>query len=70
MLTVDNQVSLRRVRSFVCRNSRMTKLQRQALSALLSHYKLQPEDGIVNLPVIFGRKAPCILEIGSVLGIL
>jgi tRNA (guanine-N7-)-methyltransferase len=63
------EVYLRRIRSFVRREGRMTDAQRRALDALWPRY------GIANAPTapldllqLFGRQAPRIFEIGFGMG--
>lgn len=57
-------VFMRRIRSFVCRDGRMTEGQRNALKELWPRFGLNLEDGTVDLTKAFARQAPCILEIG------
>jgi tRNA (guanine-N7-)-methyltransferase len=54
----------RPIRSFVLRQGRMTDAQREALDSLLPRYRLALGDESLNLPSIFGRHAPVVLEIG------
>ena len=53
----------RHVRSFVRRAGRQTKAQQRALSELWPRFGIGP-GGPLDLRALFGRKAPCILEIG------
>ncbi len=55
---------LRRIRSFVRRDSRLTEAQRQALETLWPQFGLELTASNIHLPTIFHRDAPCILEIG------
>lgn len=55
---------LRRVRSFVRREGRVTKGQQRALAELLPQYGIRLEQGVLDLDVLFGRQARRILEIG------
>lgn len=55
---------LRRVRSFVVRDGRMTEAQRQALSLMWPRFGLTLEEGLIDYEKIFARKASRILEIG------
>jgi len=59
---------LRRIRSFVRRQGRLTKGQQQALDTLwpIMGVEYQPEP--VDLPALFGREAPVTLEIGFGMG--
>ncbi|MCX2906869.1 tRNA (guanosine(46)-N7)-methyltransferase TrmB [[Curtobacterium] plantarum] len=64
----ENGRPLRRIRSFVRRQGRLTKGQQQALDTLWPvmgvEYQLEP----VDLPALFGREAPVTLEIGFGMG--
>lgn len=60
----DSVFPLRRVRSFVRRDSRMTDGQRRALDAMWPVVGLKLEEGLCDFPRVFQREAPCILEIG------
>jgi len=64
----ENGRPLRRIRSFVRRQGRLTKGQQQALDTLwpVMGVEYQPEP--VDLPVLFGRDAPVTLEIGFGMG--
>lgn len=52
-----------RIKSFIRRIGRMTGAQRNAVDTLWDKYCLNPEV-VCDLPIIFGRSAPVILEIG------
>jgi len=52
-----------RIKSFIRRIGRMTEAQRNAIDTLWDKYCLDPEADC-DLPTIFGRTAPVILEIG------
>lgn len=54
---------LRKIRSFVRREGRITAGQQRALQALWPRYGLNA-DAPLQMATIFGRHAPCILEIG------
>lgn len=60
MTTIDHP---RRIRSFVRREGRLTPSQQRALDELLPRYGLAP-DAPLDLEAVFGRNAPCTLEIG------
>ena len=64
----ENGRPLRRIRSFVRRQGRLTKGQQQALDTLwpIMGVEYQPEP--VDLPALFGREAPVTLEIGFGMG--
>jgi tRNA (guanine-N7-)-methyltransferase len=53
----------RHVRSFVRREGRITRSQQRALDELLPRYGVTA-DGVLDLDVLFGRRAPRTLEIG------
>lgn len=55
---------LRRIRSFVRRDSRLTDAQRRALETLWPQLGLDLAAGMIHLPTVFQREAPCVLEIG------
>lgn len=55
---------IRRIRSFVKREGRLTKGQQRALDELFPVYGLSMQHTPVNLDEIFQRQAPRILEIG------
>lgn len=57
----------RTVRSFVRREGRMTAAQQRALRELWQAYGVDA-DGVLDLQVLFGRRAPCIVEIGFGMG--
>lgn len=54
----------RRIRTFVRRQSRMTKTQSQALQDLWSRYGLAFEKPFPSFTAIFERSAPLVVEIG------
>lgn len=64
----ENGRPLRRIRSFVRRQGRLTKGHQQALDTLwpVMGVEYQPEP--VDLPALFGREAPVTLEIGFGMG--
>jgi tRNA (guanine-N7-)-methyltransferase len=53
-----------RKQSFVRRDGRETPAQKRARQTLWPQFGLQIEDGIIDYAQIFGRSAPCYLEIG------
>ncbi|MDE2219634.1 MAG: tRNA (guanosine(46)-N7)-methyltransferase TrmB [Gammaproteobacteria bacterium] len=55
---------LRAVRSFVRRAGRMTEAQQRALQELWPRFGVPSGDGRLELAALFGRVAPCTLEIG------
>ena len=54
----------RAVRSYVMRSGRLTDAQRRALEELWPRFGLAYGPSPLDLPALFGRKAPCTLEIG------
>jgi tRNA (guanine-N7-)-methyltransferase len=54
----------RKIRSFVCRDGRMTEAQQTAYNKGWPTFGLTQEQGLLNFEGIFQRNAPCILEIG------
>jgi tRNA (guanine-N7-)-methyltransferase len=63
---------LKKIRSFVRREGRMTPGQQKALETLLARYELNPEQKALNPDAFgqqtFGREAPRIIEIGFGMG--
>lgn len=60
---MESSTPLRRLRSFVRREGRITQSQQRALDELLPRYGV-PLDGMLDLDALFGRSAPRTLEIG------
>lgn len=56
--------STRSIRSYVIRAGRMTPAQRRALEELWPRYGVEFAPATLQLEHLFGRTAPCILEIG------
>jgi len=54
----------RHVRSFILRQSRLTKGQSKAIDEHWSTYGLEIEDGMLDYTQVFQREAPVIVEIG------
>ena len=63
MTSPDGNRPHRIIRSFVRREGRITSSQQRALQDLWPRYGLEA-DAPLNMESIFGRKAPCTLEIG------
>ena len=63
MTSADDNRPLRHIRSFVRREGRITAGQQRALQHLWPRYGLEV-DTVLDVANIFGRKAPCTLEIG------
>ena len=55
---------LRRIRSFVRREGRLTAGQQRAMDVLFPRFGIPANDTRLDLDAIFGRRAPRILEIG------
>lgn len=55
---------LRRIRSFVRREGRLTPGQQRAMDELFPNYGIEAGDTLLDFDTLFGRSAPRILEIG------
>jgi len=55
---------IRRVRSFVRREGRLTDAQKRALDELWPRYGIDQPAAPFDLAALFGRAAPCVFEIG------
>ncbi len=55
---------LRRIRSFVRREGRLTAGQQRALDVLFPRFGLEASDTPIDFDAVYGREAPTILEIG------
>ena len=60
----EEKTFIRRIRSFVKRQGRLTLGQQRALDHLFPLYGLELQDETINLSHVFQRSAPTILEIG------
>ncbi len=60
----SKQIFPRGIKSFVLREGRFTEGQQRAFEQHWKNYGLDYSDAVVNLPTLFGRTAPTILEIG------
>ncbi|MFO1350863.1 MAG: tRNA (guanosine(46)-N7)-methyltransferase TrmB [Gammaproteobacteria bacterium] len=56
--------SIRPIRSYVRREGRLTPAQRRALASFWPSYGADPVPGLLDFIALFGRDAPCVLEIG------
>ncbi|MBI3775600.1 MAG: tRNA (guanosine(46)-N7)-methyltransferase TrmB [Gammaproteobacteria bacterium] len=65
---VEPESPLRHIRSFVRREGRITVAQQRALSTLWPRFGITPGAEELDLDLIFGRRAPRILEIGFGMG--
>ena len=63
-IDANKKITLRRIRSFVKREGRLTKGQQRALDELLPRYGISLQQGELDLDVLFGRQAFRVLEIG------
>jgi tRNA (guanine-N7-)-methyltransferase len=54
----------RRIRSFVRREGRMTRAQQRALAVLWQRFGVESSAALLDPTVLFGRRAPLVLEIG------
>ena len=63
-IDANKKIALRRIRSFVKREGRLTKGQQRALDELLPRYGISLQQGELDLDVLFGRQAFRVLEIG------
>ncbi|MBN7819317.1 tRNA (guanosine(46)-N7)-methyltransferase TrmB [Bowmanella yangjiangensis] len=61
-------VYLRKIRSFVKREGRLTKGQARAIEANWSSMGLSVDNGMLDFSQVFGRQAPVVLEIGFGMG--
>lgn len=59
---------IRKIRSFVKREGRLTKGQAAALERTWPRMGLTHEQGLLDLNTVFGRQAPTVLEIGFGMG--
>ena len=59
---------MRRVRSFVLREGRLTAGQQRALETLWPQWGLERDQGMIDPAAVFGRQAPLVLEIGYGMG--
>ena len=59
-----SNIPMRRVRSFVRRDGRLTDAQERALNDVMPRVGLQLDDGLQSFSTVFQREAPTALEIG------
>ncbi|WXO05576.1 hypothetical protein WHU45_08780 [Escherichia coli] len=64
----ENGRPLRRIRSFVRRQGRLTKGQEHALENYWPVMGVEFSEDMLDFPVLFGREAPVTLEIGFGMG--
>ncbi|MBI1395673.1 MAG: tRNA (guanosine(46)-N7)-methyltransferase TrmB [Betaproteobacteria bacterium] len=65
---MSNELATRPVRSFVLRQSRTSTAQRRAVDTLLPRYGIPYATALLDLPRVFGRDAPRVIEIGFGMG--
>lgn len=65
---VETELPQRHIRSFVRREGRITVAQQRALETLWPRFGITPGTEELDLDLIFGRRAPRILEIGFGMG--
>jgi tRNA (guanine-N7-)-methyltransferase len=63
-IDANKKINLRRIRSFVKREGRLTKGQQRALDELLPRYGISLQQGELDFDLLFGRQAFRVLEIG------
>lgn len=68
MTEADPPSAHRAIRSYVLRQGRVSNAQRRAHESLLPRYGVPYAPGVLDLQHLFGRSAPCILEIGFGMG--
>lgn len=59
---------MRKVRSFVLREGRLTPGQQRAIDTLWPSLGLERDQGLLDPQTVFGRRAPLVLEIGYGMG--
>ena len=64
MPDIEKKPFLRKIRSFVRREGRLTRGQQRGLEILWPQYGIDHDIGMLDLDQIFGRQAPRVLEIG------
>ncbi|MBD3777072.1 MAG: tRNA (guanosine(46)-N7)-methyltransferase TrmB [Thiotrichales bacterium] len=67
-LTESTQNNLRRIKSFVLRQGRLSASQQQAIDSQWPRFGLEMADELLDLNAVFGREAPTIVEIGFGMG--
>ena len=66
--TAESPTYMRRIRSFVLREGRLTKGQQHALDNYWTDYGVDYQPQLLDLPQLFGRDKPRVLEIGFGMG--
>jgi len=60
----EHKPFLRKIRSFVRREGRLTPGQQRALDELWPRFGIEHDSGLIDFDAVFGRSAPRVLEIG------
>lgn len=63
-IDANKKITLRRIRSFVRREGRLTKGQQRALDELFPQFGISLQQGGIDFDTLFGRRGARILEIG------
>ncbi|RKF15673.1 tRNA (guanosine(46)-N7)-methyltransferase TrmB [Alginatibacterium sediminis] len=66
--TPQGEKRMRQIRSFVLREGRLTNRQQNALENLGPKYLLEVGEQFLDFELVFGRRAPVVLEIGFGMG--
>lgn len=66
--TPETNEEMRRIKSFVLRQGRLTKSQQKAMDDHWSTFGLEIDNGMLDFTQVFGREAPTIVEIGFGMG--
>ena len=64
MPDAEKKTFIRKIRSFVRREGRLTRGQQRGLEIIWPQYGIEHDIGLLDLDNIFGRSAPRVLEIG------
>ncbi len=63
-MEIQDEKPLRKIRSFMRRQKRLSKFQQYGLEVLAQKYAQEVNNQVIDLDVWFGRQAPRIVEIG------
>lgn len=66
--SVEVHKHMRKIRSFVKREGRMTNRQQSAIDSLWATMGVDFDDKLIDFDALFGRRAPVVLEIGFGMG--
>jgi len=64
MSSTEKKTFIRKIRSFVRREGRLTRGQQRGLEKIWPQYGIEHDSGLLDLDEIFARRAPRVLEIG------